>query len=162
MLLSTLKHLRFSALWQLMNLCMRHLRFLYPTYVATRQCMDIATTHFERKHYQNGPANAFRHAIWNYLIAKKCTDKSKNLKQVLFWTKAITDWHEIAFANRHLAKQMDLHNNAVGRNVFLEKPTQSLESVVVYFLELTSRSILINSDSDLTQYQLSLVHLTDD
>ncbi len=162
MILDTLKHVRFSALWQLLRLSFRHLRFLYPTYLATKECMAISTSHFGRKHYQNGPANAFRHALWNYLIAKKCTNKSKNTDRVLFWTKSITDWHEIAFANRDLAKRMDFHNNTIGRNVFLENPLQPLEKVIAHFLELTVQSIKINSDSDLTQYRLSLVHLTDD
>jgi len=34
--------------------------------------MQIATLNFGRKHYQNGQANAFRHALWNVLIAQKC------------------------------------------------------------------------------------------
>ena len=143
MRIKILTKIRLRKVLELAGMALKHLRFLYPTYLATQQCMDISTKYFQRKHYNNGQANAFRHALWNYLIALKCTDKSKNRTRALSWTKSITDWHEAAFVNRPLAQRMDLHNNAVGRALFLEKKFPNKDAVISHLLELAIQSVKI-------------------
>ena len=117
--------------------------------------MQISTEHYIKKHYLNGRANAFRHALWNYLIAKNCSEWSKNKGKVLEWTKNITDWHEFAFPNRKLARKMDLHNNEIGRRLFLKHEKESV------LKEMTKKSIFIDSDSDLTVLEKQLVHIAE-
>jgi len=72
----------FKSFWQLALLGIKNPFFIYPTFTATKQCLKISTEHYGRSHYQNTPANAFRHAFWNYLIAIKCTKWSKNSNRV--------------------------------------------------------------------------------
>lgn len=162
MRIKMLTKIRLRKVLELTAMALKHLGFLYPTYLATQQCMDISTKYFQRKHYNNGQANAFRHALWNYLIALKCTNRSKNRVRVLSWTKSITDWHETAFVNRPLAQRMDLHNNAVGRALFIERKFATKDTAVAYLLELAACSVKINAKSTLEEYALSLVHITDD
>ena len=68
-----LRRVAFKNLWAIFKLSCRHPLFVYPTYQATKKCLTIATKYYGSLHYQNTPANAFRHAFWNYLIPKKCT-----------------------------------------------------------------------------------------
>ncbi|GMN07720.1 hypothetical protein MTsPCn5_31090 [Croceitalea sp. MTPC5] len=158
-ILRTLKRIDFPTFWSLLRLCLRYPLLPYPTIVATKACLKVSTQYFGKAHYQNTAANAFRHAYWNYLIAKLCTKWSKNEKRVLLWTKAITDWHENAFKNRELAKLMDLHNNRIGRTVFKENSKQPVEKITTLLLEMTKDSVLISSKEALAQNPNNLVHL---
>ena len=162
MFIKTLTKVRLLKLLELAGLALKHLDFVYPTFLATKQCMAVSTKHFQRKHYNNAQGNAFRHALWNYLIALKCTNRSKNKERVISWTKRITDWHETAFINRPLAQRMDLHNNGVGRMLFMKGKINSKDAAIAYFLELATNSIKITENSTLENYSLRLVHITDD
>lgn len=124
--------------------------------------MRTATTYFDRKHYLNGQANAFRHAYWNYAIAKECTYWSKNEGRILQWTKLITDWHENAFRNREMARVMDFHNNAIGRALFKEHRTSSLDKILELLLKMTAQSVRIRTAMETTRHPNALVHLKDD
>ena len=44
---------------------------------------------------------------------------NKDLDSIISWTKEITDWHEDFSPNKELARAMDLHNNFIGRELFL-------------------------------------------
>lgn len=160
-LFKTIKRINFKSFWQLALLGIKNPFFIYPTFTATKQCLKISTEHYGRLHYQNTPANAFRHAFWNYLIAIKCTKWSKNSNRVLVWVKNITDWHENAFRNRDIARKMDLHNNQVGRTIFNEHKEKTLEEVIRIVLELAKNSVKITKQFSLEKHQFSLVHLTD-
>jgi len=121
--------------------------------------MRLASDHFEKRHHKNGPSNAFRHALWNYLIAKGCKRWSKKDQQVLKWTKAITDLHEEAFFGTEIATAMDLHNNEVGRHMFRLHPDEKEEKVVDILLEMTKTSVFVKSESDLESHKNQLVHI---
>jgi len=157
-----LKKVNFRNFLRLLSLAVKNMRFLYPTFLATKECLSISTQHFGTLHHQNGPANAFRHAFWNFLIAKKCSRWSHNMDRILQWTKAITDWHENTFKNRQLPRIMDFHNNAVGRIIFKQNHEWSQEQFLNKFLQLTQEAVKISSTSDLTQRNEQLVCLTDD
>ncbi len=157
-----LRRLSAKSIAHLAKLGMQFPRFLLPTLSATKQCMKISTDLYQRAHYKNGPANAFRHALWNYLIAKACFKIRKNTEKVLFWTTKITDWHEEAFPNWELAKQMDLHNNEVGRFLFEKYPTKTESQMVHLLQQMTLSSRKIDSDSDLHNLRHHLIHITDE
>ena len=159
-LVKTLKRINLKSFWQLVKLGLRNPLFIIPTIKATKQCLKISTNYFGRLHHKNTSANAFRHALWNYLIAKKCTKWSKKVKSILQWTKDTTDWHENAFVNRELARKMDVHNNAIGRAIFEKHPTTSLENVILLFLGMAKKSIHIKDKGLFEKYPFSLVHLT--
>lgn len=136
--------------------------FLLPTLNATRKSLAIATEHFGREHHRNTHANAFRHALWNYLIFKACQKWSKNEEKVLRWTTKITDLHEELMPNAPLAKAMDLHNNQVGREVAFQQKNEAEKTVVSYIKELSLRSKYIESLEELQHIApTQLIHITD-
>ena len=73
---------------------LKHPFFMSATVLATYQTFRISQKHFPNIHWKHNKANAFRHALWNVLIAKKSSVFSKNNEKILDWTKTITDWHE--------------------------------------------------------------------
>ncbi len=150
------------AFWHLLKLALPHLAYLWPTYRATKTCMRLSTDYFGKKHYQNGQANAFRHALWNVLIAKYCTTSTKAMARALHWAKKITDWHEETFFGKELPMKMDYHNNEVGRNLFEGHPQWSQIVFVQKLLVLTENAIKINPETDLNQLKNHLVYITDD
>lgn len=93
---------------------------IFPTIKATVMCLKIVNTWFPGLHHLDTPENAYRHALWNALIVNEAMKWNKNLQKSLVWAKKITDWHEEFAPNEPLAKAMDLHNNKVGRSIFVE------------------------------------------
>ncbi|NKI31082.1 DUF6973 domain-containing protein [Croceivirga thetidis] len=161
-IVKTIARLDFSNLWLLLKLSIAHLGYLWPTFEATKECMQVSSEHFGRKHYQNGQANAFRHALWNVLIAKSCARKKEKLKNALDWTKKITDWHEKAFFSKSLPMTMDYHNNAVGRWLFETNSRYSKEEFITNLLVLTAKATQITKESNLELYKNQLVYITND
>ena len=157
----TLKRINLKSFWLLLKLGFKNPFFIYPTFIATKQCLMISTERYGRLHYLNTPANAFRHAFWNYLIANKCTKWSKKIHNITDWTKNITDWHENAFRNRPLARKMDFHNNNVGRLIYLKHHENSVEEVLLILIEMAKKSLKITEQTLLEKHQFSLVHITD-
>lgn len=151
-----------TSIWQLLKLGIGNMLFLWPTYLATKECMELATKHFGRKHYQNGPSNAFRHAFWNILIAKRCFQIVADTRRVLDWAKEITDWHERAFFSKKLPMKMDYHNNAVGRMLFEKNLNWSQVQFLEALLELTENAIKITENEDFNQCKNQLVYIRDD
>ena len=133
--------------------------FIFPTLKATKDCMKVSTAHYGKLHHKNGPANAFRHALWNCLIAQRCFRWGKNKDIVLDWAKKVTDWHENAFPNKALAKTMDLHNNEVGRFIFKENIEKSEEEIIAILQKMTRESIKIEEGADLSEFKNQLVHI---
>lgn len=133
--------------------------FIVPTMRATKDCIRVSTENFGNLHHKNGPANAFRHAYWNYLIAKRCLKWATKETSVLCWVEQITNWHEDAFPNEVLARNMDLHNNRVGRNVFQENQAISEKEAIELFKRMTKESTKIDANSDLSQLKNQLVHI---
>ncbi len=121
--------------------------------------MRIATLHYGKEHYKNTPANAFRHAFWNYLIAYNCAKWNSNSKKVLHWTKAITDWHENAFINRELPRVMDFHNNKIGRKTYVEHQGETFIKVQRYLQQMTLNSVKVSHPNELIFHVNSLVHI---
>lgn len=133
--------------------------FILPTIKATKDCISISTKNYGKLHHKNGPANAFRHAFWNYLIAKRCFKWQKNEKTVLAWAKKVTDWHEDSFPNKQLPKAMDLHNNEVGRFIFEQHSKKSEQEIVKLLKQMALESIKIDDNSTLSQYKNRMVHI---
>ncbi len=160
--IKTLRRLDSNSIWALIKHCVTSPWFILPTLSATKRCMLVSTQLYGRSHYKNGPANAFRHAFWNYLIAKRCHKWQKNNEAVLSWTKKITDWHEGAFPNRELAKKMDLHNNEVGRFLFQNQPSQTENQITDTLKQMVLASVKVDAISDLQSLQNRLIHIIDE
>lgn len=154
-----LRRIRFKHLVRVIGYGLQYPLFIWPTIKATEKTMSISTAHYGKKHVENGPANAFRHALWNYLIAKECTKWSKKRDKTIRWAKIITDWHENAFQNRELPRRMDLHNNEVGRKWFVKLLGHDEKKAVEKFMELAKESKPISMSSDLKLLKNQLVHI---
>ena len=96
-----------------------HPLFSILTFWATVKTYAISEKLFPITHSTDGAGNAFRHALWNSLIMMYCC-KVSSPKKALIWTEKITQMHEDLFPNEPLQRKMDLHNNKVGRDYFMQ------------------------------------------
>ncbi|MDF0714665.1 hypothetical protein PY092_00770 [Muricauda sp. 334s03] len=133
--------------------------FILPTIKATKDCIAISTKNYGKQHHKNGPANAFRHALWNYMIAKRCFPWNRDEETALAWAKKVTDWHEDSFPNKELPKKMDLHNNEVGRFIFAQNTEKSEQEIVGLLKKMALKSIKINEDTTLSEFKNRMVHI---
>jgi hypothetical protein len=157
-----IRRARGKQLLELLFLCLTNIRLLWPTYTATRITVRYADRHFGLSHRRNTPANAFRHAFWNWLIARECSRWVANEDKVLKWTQKITDMHEKILPGNELSNAMDLHNNAVGRRYFRDEAQREPEYGVSLFLDLTRTSQHVESLEEIRVVpETKLVHLID-
>ena len=149
-------------LWSLSITCLRHPWYVWPTLKATRHTVRLANTLFGTEHHLNNPANAYRHALWNYLIARECHNWWQNMEQVLVWTEKITALHEAFFPNEPLARAMDLHNNKVGRILFEHHFAKTEEEVLQLLKDMSKQSEKIEDIMALEKISADrLIHLID-
>lgn len=151
-----------AAIWALVLMCMRNPWWVLPTVKATRNCVAKCNLIYGKEHHRNTAANAFRHALWNFYIAKACYTGNGPVDKVLRWTEKFTNWHEDFSKNPPLARQMDLHNNRIGRILFKEKPQMPIEQVIDLLKSKAETSVKV---SDLQQIEAidsnCFVHLKD-
>jgi len=113
------KNLKFRELSTLSMVFLKNPRYFLPTLKATLETIKVCDFKFGQKHHFDNSTNAFRHAYWNYDICVKCIKVSGTATEVAAWAKKITDLHEDLSPNEALAREMDLHNNKIGREIFL-------------------------------------------
>ena len=116
---------------------------IWPTWRATNKSVSIASQYYGKWHHKNTPANAFRHALWSYLIAANCLKHKDQVNEVVDWALKITDLHEELYPNEPIEKAMDLHNNHLGVHYFRKLRIRSEEEIVSTFRELTQHSVRI-------------------
>lgn len=110
--------LDFRELVVLCQVFLKHPQYLLPTYKATKKAVAISDELYGDLHHEDNRTNAFRHALWNYLICKYCLGVAGSSEKAMSWSKKITDLHERLSPNEGLARRMDLHNNGIGREIF--------------------------------------------
>ena len=134
---------------------------MLATVWATYKTLRIAEREFPKIHNLHNKANAFRHALWNILIAKQAFRISSNTDEVLVWTKRITDWHEDFSPNEIMARKMDLHNNAVGRNLFLILTGCKTEHIILSLKNELKKVVIVVEEFDFEKNKSKLVYLED-
>ena len=154
-----IKNLKFSQVWHLFTWFLRHPIFMLASVIATFYTLKIAQREFPDIHDQHNRANAFRHALWNFLIANQCSIFSSDLNKILDWAKKITDWHEEFSPNKEMAKLMDLHNNAIGRNRFADFGKNPRNEIVKILKEEVLIARQVNNKSDFQKFKNQLVYL---
>ncbi|MDB2384913.1 hypothetical protein N9V96_00400 [Polaribacter sp.] len=132
---------------------------MMATILATYKTMQIAEKEFPSIHNLHNKANAFRHALWNILIAKNCLRFSSNNEAILNWTKNITDWHEDFSPNKIMARKMDLHNNAFGRNQYNLLKEKNNREIILYFKAEMTKAKQIKQESQFENFRKNLVYL---
>ena len=135
---------------------------MFATAKATTQTLKIVQEKFPSIHGKDNSANAFRHALWNYLIAVRCLKSGGNMNSIISWTKEITDWHEDFSPNVPLARAMDLHNNHIGRALFRSHENKT-EKEAITALELKLKSaVQVNSCEEVEKYPTNLIFIDND
>ena len=117
--INTLKTLSFAKIVKLLRLTVPHPLFSILGFYATVKSFAIAQKYFPETNSNNGIGNAFRHALWSCLIMMYCC-KISSPKKSLDFCKRMTDLHEELFPNEPLETKMDLHNNQIGMDLFME------------------------------------------
>ena len=157
-----LKSLDLAAILALAGLCLKHPLWVVPTIRATRKCVAVCDEHLGKRHHRNTPANAFRHALWNYYIARACYTRKVRMEQALEWAEKITDWHEDFSKNSSIARQMDLHNNRVGRLLFKQDPDIKATALLEILKSKMADSQKVKATEDLEHLApIRFVHLID-
>lgn len=159
MFLKVLKSIDAKQLFGLLRLFLQKPKFAFPTIAATIECMKIAEREFGKSHHLHNKANAFRHALWNILIAKNCLSWDKNLESVLEWAEKTTTWHEHFSPNKPLEKAMDLHNNAMGRKFFPNLKNTSEEKIVEFLKEKSEGAKKILKIEEIGTFENALVYI---
>lgn len=117
--INTIRTLTFQKVFRLLGFTLPHPLFTLISFYATLKAFVLAKQYFPETNSSDGIGNAFRHALWTSLILMYCC-KISSPEKSLKWCKKITDLHEELFPNEPMQKQMDLHNNKVGMNLFME------------------------------------------
>ena len=130
---------------------------LFPTYRATKQTVQICNRLFGKAHHKDNKTNAFRHALWNFLIAEKSLPQLKEKIKAIAWAKEITDLHEKLSPNPELPRTMDLHNNEVGRNLFQQEITS--EEIIEKLQEMMKEAQFVDQAAEIPNYPERLVYI---
>lgn len=133
---------------------------ILPTLKATKKTLAICNELFGDKHHGNTRSNAFRHALWNYLICEYCRTKLNWVERAVRWSKKITDLHEDLAPNGELAKAMDLHNNLIGRKFFAENSGLQ-QNATEQLRVMMKKAIKIFAVKDIISAENELVYIED-
>ncbi len=161
-LLGKIRKLNARQLFMLTKIFLGKPQYLFPTYKATRRTIQIANRLYGKAHHKDNVTNAFRHALWNFLIAKNCFAQNNSVEKSVAWAKTITNLHEKLMPNKPLPKTMDLHNNFVGRKVFKKHyMLEADEKIIKCFTELIPQAQKVGNVKDIIKDSLQLVYIED-
>lgn len=132
---------------------------IWPTWKATQQTMQECNSLYGSTHHMNGKPNAFRHALWNILICKKTLKYTKNDHKSAKWAKKVTDLHEKMAKSEVLDTMMDLHNNEIGRRLFLAKKDQNDSELKVFLLKKLEKAQKVTKIEDFRHMENELVYI---
>jgi|SaaInlStandDraft_1057018.scaffolds.fasta_scaffold02748_5 hypothetical protein len=101
-------------------------RMIGPTRDATKKSMELSDEHYPNSNGYQTKKDAFRHSLWNALIAKYAGAKKNKIWKCVKWAKKFTDKHEECsekpdnLTDEEFAfdQAMDYHNNEIGRDYF--------------------------------------------
>lgn len=158
LILSKISKMNFRQLWVLIKVLVTRPLFIIPTYKATRETIRICNQRFGKAHHKDTRANAFRHALWNFLICEKCNKVSMSEENAVYWSEKVTNLHELLSPNRKIASKMDLHNNFIGRDLYLRQP----EADIIASLEkMMKEALKVYSAEEIEKAGKKLVYLED-
>ena len=151
--------LNFRELVVLCLVFLKHPFYLRPSYRATNKTVVISNKLFGDLHHEDNRTNAFRHALWNYLICKNCLPVAGSPEKAMSWSKKLTDLHERLSPNEELAKMMDLHNNRIGREIFFNSLGKEEEEVIVVLQQKMKEAIKVSTVSEIKVEKKNLVFI---
>lgn len=136
-------------------------KLIFPLLRATQRTLEICNVHYGRDHFANNKTNAFRHALWNILICRKTNKKLKNDQKSVIWTQKITNLYEKVTKNDILDELMDLHNNQIGRKLFLDKKGLNELEIVHLLQKMLHFALKVEQKEDFDQRIDELVYISE-
>lgn len=158
-ILSRILELKFSKLWRLAWIGIKNPFLVMPTNQATLHTMQVCDRIYGRKHHGDTKANAFRHALWNILIAKRVLKIVKTDEKAIQWSDKITTLHETLMPNPPLEMEMDLHNNMMGRKFYLELQDASEEKIIEFLKVKLEEAVQIKTVEETENLKDFLVYI---
>jgi len=155
-----IKNMNFKELFAVSKVFISKPRYILPTYRATIETIRICDDLYKKEHHKNGKENAFRHALWNYLISQKCFKISGSVEAARIWSDHFTGLHEKLSPNQKLAKGMDLHNNRFGQKLFEGKEV-STEVIIKTLQEKMKEAIKVSEVKEIVNTKDKLVYIED-
>lgn len=135
--------------------------WIWPTWRATLETLRICDRKFGKMHHKNGKENAFRHAIWNFILGQKVQKKTKNIQKSANWAQKITDLHEKMAKSEILDTAMDLHNNAIGR-ILLTDHSEAKEGEIIRVIEeKLEHAIQVSKIEEMETIENELVYISE-
>lgn len=159
---SRIKKLSLSKLMGLGWILVRTPKLIVPVYQMTQRTMSICDEHYGKAHFNSGKANAFRHALWNYLLCAEINNIIGDPQRSTSFTEQLVNHYEKVTQNEEMDRNMDLHNNLFGRNLFLNKFGENEENPIVFLHKSAKMAKKITKTDDLEQFSNQLVYLKDD
>ena len=154
-----IRRLKIGQLIQLSILFLSEPFLIRPTLQASKRTMAICDDLFGRSHHRSNEANAFRHALWNILICQKTLKKTKNEEKSIIWTQKVTNLYEKVTDNSNIEKEMDLHNNGVGLNLFSSVIDKKESEIIDLLQKLMQNSQKVTNFEDFVLFKTTLVHI---
>lgn len=154
-----------------------------PIQDATNKANELTATNFPNSSKYQDKGDAFRHAIWNALMAKYIGLDKNNIADCIDRAKDFSDKHEsggekpanMTDEQYKLDGQMDYHNNEQGRNYFVSEawiiregffrvkrvraPTE--DEMAKAILSLTKSARKVATVSNIDSYPNNLVYIVD-
>lgn len=158
---SRIRSLSLYQLYKFSLLFVRHPRLIVPTINATKETFLISNRLYKEGHSKSNKGNAFRHALWNVLIAKKSLKLTKNVQKSADWAQKVTDLYEKVTQNSNLDEQMDLHNNAVGRKLFIDFSEKGNTELIKIIFKKSTQAEKIKTVKDLVNIKSNMVFIID-
>lgn len=150
--------------WKMIRGLLSRPILLIPTIWSTMESVLYSQLNFDESPSGRGVANAFRHAVWNLLIAYHC-EKFTSSGEAISWAKFTTDLHEECFPNENFDRMMDLHNNQIGREIYEKLKSQGVHSkkeMIQFLMNKTDYAVGLNNEMDFEKYPEELVYFQKD
>jgi len=134
---------------------------IIPTWKATKHTYEFCQKEYGSEQNLNGKANAFRHAYWNYKICKNSLKFTKNSQKSVNWTQKVVDYYEKVTKNEILDRAMDIHNNAIGRMLFLANIDIKEQEIIKKIQILAEKASKVTKIEEIDQFESQLVYISD-
>lgn len=154
-----IKRLSLSQLTQLGFLFLKNPLLIWPTFQATKRTMVLCDGLFGTSHHKSNQANTFRHALWNILICKNVLKRTKSNEKSVIWAQKVTHLYEKVTQNALLDEKMDLHNNDVGRILFLKVFDKNEAEIIQILQKEIETAIKIEKTEDFELAENKLVYI---
>lgn len=140
----------------------RRPRLVIPLYRVTQRTMNICDEKYGNAHYFSGKANAFRHALWNYLLCHEFNKKLNDPESSIHFTERIVSHYEDVTQNERIQREMDTHNNQIGRDLFLSHLNENEDKMIIFIQNIAEKAQKVNKIEDFRSNMRNLVYVTND